>query len=298
MNIRKFAVDMLPPVTLAIVVSFWGLAPKAWVENTWTAIIMTALVTTWVLGLEMVFERHAGWRMNRQEFFTDLFYMVLNATLISNVSQLVGEAPLMTFKKAAGIETPWAAEMPFLAQVALVLFVYEFGQYWMHRLMHNSMPFWLTHAPHHHITQLNAMKGAVGNPIELVLISLSIVVLFDVSQAAVLGAFGATGVISTFAHANVRSDPPKFYSFFFTTICHHSLHHSVPYEDTRCNYGNSLILCDRIFGTYKEGEASVVGQDDRRRLSIREQWVFPFVPLFKAWQSRRANAQTGSNGVV
>jgi hypothetical protein len=76
------------------------------------------------------------------------------------------------------------------------------------------------------------------------------------------------------------------------------LHHSVPYEDTRCNYGNSLILCDRIFGTYKEGEASVVGQDDRRRLSIREQWVFPFVPLFKAWQSRRANAQTGSNGVV
>ena len=72
MNIRKFAVDMLPPVTLAIVVSFWGLAPKAWVESTWTAIIMTALVTTWVLGLELVFERHEGWRMNRREFFTDL----------------------------------------------------------------------------------------------------------------------------------------------------------------------------------------------------------------------------------
>lgn len=298
MNIRKFAVDMLPPVTLAIVVSFWGLAPKAWVENTWTAIIMTALVTAWVLGLELVLERHAGWRMNRQEFFTDLFYMVLNATLISEVSKLVGEAPLMAFKKAAGIATPWAAEMPFLAQVALVLFVYEFGQYWMHRLMHNWTPFWLTHAPHHHITQLNAMKGAVGNPIELVLISLSIVVLFDVSQAAVLGAFGATGVISTFAHANVRSDPPKFYSWFFTTIRHHSLHHSVPYEDTRCNYGNSLILCDRIFGTYKEGEASIVGQDDRRRLSIREQWVFPFVPLVKAWRARRAGAQASSNGVA
>ncbi|MGV3510840.1 MAG: sterol desaturase family protein [Novosphingobium sp.] len=290
MNFRKFAVDMLPPVTLAIVVSFWGLAPKAWVESTWTAIIMTALVTAWVLGLELVFERHEGWRMNRREFFTDLFYMVLNATVISKVSQLVGEAPMIAFKKAVGISTPWAAELPFLAQVALVLFVFEFGQYWMHRLMHNSTPFWLTHAPHHHITQLNAMKGAVGNPIELVLISLSIIVLFDVSQAAVLGAFGATGVISTFAHANVRSDPPKFYSFFFTTIRHHSLHHSVPYEDTRCNYGNSLILCDRMFGTYKEGEAAVVGQDDRKRLSIREQWVFPFVPLINAWRERRGGA--------
>jgi sterol desaturase/sphingolipid hydroxylase (fatty acid hydroxylase superfamily) len=31
---------------------------------------------------------------------------------------------------------------------------------------------WLTHAPHHHITQLNALKGYVGNPLELFLISL------------------------------------------------------------------------------------------------------------------------------
>jgi sterol desaturase/sphingolipid hydroxylase (fatty acid hydroxylase superfamily) len=179
--------------------------------------------------------------------------------------------------------------------VALVVFLVEFGQYWMHRLMHNSTPFWLTHAPHHHITQLNAMKGAVGNPIELWLISLSVVALFDLNQSAALAGYSVMGVVSTFAHANVRSNPPLFYSFFFTTIRHHSLHHSVPYEDTRCNYGNSLIVLDRIFGTYKEGEASLVGQDDRRRLSIKEQWLFPFMPLVEKLKSRKGDGPTPAN---
>ena len=175
---------------------------------------------------------------------------------------------------------------PFLAQVALVIFLIEFGQYWMHRLMHNSAPFWMTHAPHHHITQLNAAKGYVGNPIELFLISLSVVALFDLPLTAIFCGVSVLGVVSGFAHANVRADPPIWYSFVFTTIRHHSLHHSVPYEDTRCNYGNSLILLDRIFGTYKEGEASVVGQEERRRLSIREQWLFPFQPILARLKHR------------
>jgi hypothetical protein len=102
------------------------------------------------------------------------------------------------------------------------------------------------------------------------------------------------GVVSTFAHANVRSDPPIWYSFFFTTIRHHSLHHSTDYDSTRGNYGNSLILLDRIFGTYRDGESVLVGQDDRKRLSIREQTLFPFQSMIDAYKARRA--ASGSTG--
>ncbi len=80
----------------------------------------------------------------------------------------------------------------------------------------------------------------------------------------------------------MRSDPPHWYSFFFTTIRHHSLHHSTDYRATRRNYGNSLILLDRIFGTYRSGEGVIVGQGDRKRLSIWEQTIFPFQPLIDA----------------
>jgi len=294
-DLKKLAVDLLPPLMVALVVAFWAFAPADWVKSTWVVIGVSSAITLIVLLLEVPLERHAGWRLNRREFFTDLFYVVLSATVISKATNFLAERPLDSLKQSLGIATPWAERMPWLLQVALVVFLVEFGQYWMHRLMHNSTPFWLTHAPHHHITQLNAMKGAVGNPIELWLISLSVVALFDLNQSAALAGYSVMGVVSTFAHANVRSNPPLFYSFFFTTIRHHSLHHSVPYEDTRCNYGNSLIVLDRIFGTYKEGEASLVGQDDRRRLSIREQWLFPFMPLVEKFRARKGDRPTADS---
>lgn len=285
--------NLLPPAMIALVLCFWAFGPKSLLDHPATIIAAGPVIVIVVLLLEQVHERHAGWRMNKQEFFTDLFYAVLSGTLIAWLTENVAEEPLRALKASLGITTAWAAALPWLAQVALVVVVFEFGQYWMHRLMHNVTPFWLTHAPHHHITQLNAAKGAVGNPIELFLISLSVLAFFDVDKTALFAAFSTTGVIATFAHANVRSNPPIWYSFFFTTIRHHSLHHSTDYESTRCNYGNSLILLDRLFGTYREGEGVLVGQDDRRRLSIWEQTMFPFQPLIDRYKARRAaNDQT------
>ncbi|RZM18242.1 MAG: fatty acid hydroxylase family protein, partial [Sphingomonas sp.] len=97
-------------------------------------------------------------------------------------------------------------------------------------------------------------------------------------------------------HANVRADPPRWYAFFFTTIRNHSLHHTaLSYEDTRCNYGNSLILLDRLFGTYRDGESAVVGQDDRKRLTIWEQWMFPARPVIAKLTAKRPESTTVVN---
>ena len=287
---NKALVNLLPPAMVAIVVSFWAFGPASLLKNPWTLAVTAPLITLIVLLLERVFERHAGWRMNKREFFTDLFYVVLSATVIAWFTEHLAENPLRAAKASLGIRTEWVTHLPFLIQVAAVIFIIEFGQYWLHRLMHNWHPLWLTHAPHHHLTQLNAAKGAVGNFIELFLISLSVVALFDFSQTAVFCAFNVLGVVASFAHANVRANPPIWYSFVFTTIRHHSLHHSTDYESTRCNYANTLILLDRVFGTYREGEAAIVGQDDLRRLTIWEQTMFPFQPLIDKYRARRERA--------
>ena len=273
-------VDLLPPATVFVTIVAWMFLPRAWTENPWSILVAGLLTSFFLLALEQVFERHESWRLNRTEFATDLFYVILMYSVIGWAVAFLVDEPLMALKQSLGIATPWIAQLPFIVQVALVILLVELGQYWMHRAMHDIYPLWLTHAPHHHITQLNAMKGFVGNPVELFLISLSVLALFDFDLAALFCGLNVLGVISGYAHANIRSDPPKFYSFFFTTIRHHSLHHTaLSYEDTRCNYGNSLILLDRIFGTYREGESEIVGQDDRRRLSIREQFLFPIQPL-------------------
>ena len=290
---KQSLINLAPPATIAAVLAFWGFAPAAWVGVPWTIMIVGLATVLLVQLLELAFERHTSWRINGKELATDIFYLVFSLGVISTLSEMLVNTPMRELKQSLGIATPWLAELPFLVQVAIVMLVFEFGQYWMHRAMHNNALLWSTHAPHHHITQLNAMKGYIGNPIELFLISLSVIALLDVDLPALFAAFNTLGVIATYAHANVRANPPIWYGFFFTTIRNHSLHHTaLSYEDTRCNYGNSVILWDRVFGTYREGESEVVGQDERRRLSIREQFLWPILP----WLERKSGAGEQSGG--
>ena len=281
--------NLLPPMTLAAILTFWAFAPTALVNSVWTITVVGVVVLAFVQLMEWVNERHEGWRITKREFLTDGFYVVLGITAISWIADALANSSLEKAKEALGVTTPWLAELPFLVQVALVMLLVEFGQYWMHRLMHHNAWFWSTHAPHHHVTQLNAMKGYVGNPIELFLISLSVIAFLDFDKAPMFAAFNALGAISYYAHANVRADPPRWFSFFFTTIQHHSLHHTaLSFEDTRCNYGNCVILFDRLFGTFREGESAVVGQDERQRLSIQQQFLFPFQPWIDRIKAGRA----------
>ena len=283
--------NLLPPMTVAGVLAFWAFAPAMWVDNVWTITVVAIVVLAFVQLMEWINERHEGWRITKSEFLTDSFYVVLGITAISWISDALANSPMVAAKESLGISTPWLAELPFLVQVALVMLLVEFGQYWMHRLMHHNSWFWSTHAPHHHVTQLNAMKGYIGNPIELFLISLSVIAFLDFDKAPMFAAFNALGAISVYAHANVRSDPPRWFSFFFTTIQHHSLHHTaLSFEDTRCNYGNCVILFDRLFGTFREGESAVVGQDERKRLSIQQQFLFPFQPWIERIKAGRAKS--------
>jgi sterol desaturase/sphingolipid hydroxylase (fatty acid hydroxylase superfamily) len=287
--LKRTAFSLLQPATLALILLFWASAPTSLIDNTWTTTVISIGTLAFVQALEFVNERHAGWRLNFREFFTDLFYLILFYAVILGLEIKLAEEPLASAKHSLGITTSWALQLPFVLQVALALFLVEFGQYWMHRLMHNS-PVWWTHAPHHHITQLNAAKGLVGNPLELFLVSLSVIALFDLQKNAIFCAFNLLTAVSSFAHANVRFDPPRWYAYVFTTVEAHSLHHSVGYYETRCNYANALILCDRMFGTFREGESELVGQDERKRLSIWQQFMFPLRPLMAMIKARPGKA--------
>lgn len=275
---KRIVFTLIQPATLALIVLLWAGAPASLLDNAWAITGTSVAALVMVQALEFFNERHAGWRLNLREFLTDCFYVCLFYAVIVKVETKLAEDPLGSAKHALGITTNWAMQLPFVVQVALALLVVEVGQYWLHRLMHNSFLWW-THAPHHHVTQLNAMKSLVGNPLELFLISLSALAFFDLPSNAVFCAFNVLTAVSAFAHANVRFHSPRWYSYVFTTVEAHSLHHTVGFKETRCNYANALILCDRIFGTFHEGEAEVVGQDERKRLSIWQQIMFPFRPM-------------------
>ena len=287
--------SLFQPATMAVIIVFWAFAPVSLGHNPWTLIAVNTIVTAIVVALEFVNERHVSWRTNGREFATDLFYTLLTFTVIAQMTKKLNDEPLGLAKHALGITTPWVMHLPFVLQVVLVVFLIDFGQYWMHKAMHHTFLWWV-HAPHHHITQMNAMKGAVGNPIELFLITVSIVALFDIPDSAVFCGLSVMNVLGVCTHGNVRWNPPRWFMFIFNTIESHSLHHSATsYEDTRCNYGGTLIIFDRLLGTYRDGESAIVGQDERKRLSIAQQMIFPFRPLIAAIKARQGSSVSVSS---
>ena len=289
--VKQFVFTWFQPAMLLALLAFWYYAPNS-IAKASTAIGIGIGFKVLLLGLEWVNPRYRSWQLTWKELATDLFYVGLGYTILRIVDSYIGSDVM-----AKGIQQAfhwdkftWFVALPLLVQAFLISFIFDFGQYWMHRGMHNWYPLWLTHAPHHFITQLNINKGAVGNPVELFLIGLGIGGFFDFLPRAFLlaGSFGMA--VSTYQHINVRFNTPVWWRFIFNTTEHHSLHHSRDYEASRSNYSGTWIFIDRIFGTCVDGEAELLGMEGGRRMSIVEQMHYPFT---EAWKTLKAKFGRG-----
>jgi sterol desaturase/sphingolipid hydroxylase (fatty acid hydroxylase superfamily) len=275
------------PTVLFALILFWYYAPND-IAKASTAIGIGLGFKVLLLGLEWVNPRFRSWQLTWKELVTDLFYVGLGYTILRIVDSFIGADAIIGAVQAQWSmdKLSWFTGLPLLVQAFLISFIFDFGQYWMHRGMHNWYPLWLTHAPHHYITQLNINKGSVGNPVELFLIGLGIGGFFDFLPRAFLlaGAFGMA--VSTYQHINVRFNTPRWWRFVFNTTEHHSVHHSQDYEASRSNYSGTWIFIDRMFGTCVDGEAELLGMEGGRRMSIRETMLFPFTEGWKAIKAR------------
>ncbi len=288
------------PVSLIALLAFWYYAPNS-IATAQTAIIISLAFRAFLIALEFMAPRHRSWMLTWKEAVTDLFYVGMGYTIVRMMGAYLGDDVIIEAVQGAAdwSKLDWFAGMPLLIQALAISLLFDFGQYWMHRGMHNWYPLWLTHAPHHYITQLNINKGAVGNPVELFLIGLGIGGFFDfLPRAALLaGTFGLA--IGTYQHINVRFNTPRWWRFFFNTTEHHSVHHSQDYEASRSNYGATWIIFDRMFGTCIDGEAEQLGMEGGRRMTIKEAMHYPFSEGYNSarqWLRSKSNKQ-GSSAV-
>ena len=285
--VKQFVFTWFQPTVLFALVAFWYYAPNS-IAKASTAIGIGIGFKVLLLALEWVNPRHESWRLTWKELVTDLFYVGLGYTILRLVDGFIGDGVMIeAIQHALAWEKfRWFMTLPLLVQALMIALIFDFGQYWMHRGMHNWYPLWLPHSVHHYITQLNINKGAVGNPVELFLIGLGIGGFFDFVPRAFLIA-GAVGMaIGTYQHVNVRFNSPRWWRFLFNTTEHHSVHHSQDFEASRSNFSGSYIFIDRMFGTCVDGEAELLGMEGGRRMSIREQMTFPFTEGWKALKER------------
>ena len=141
------------------------------------------------------------------------------------------------------------------------------------------MLMWRKHATHHHITKMSAARADRTHPTEFLLLTIGGVItlaFFQASSEVITVYFSMTAMNAYFCHANlpVRSG---IYGWLFTTAEYHHLHHSIDRRESETNFGCTIILWDRVFGTFNgSSKVARVGNGTGESLPLSTQLTMAF----------------------
>jgi len=193
---------------------------------------------------------------------------------------------------AGGLASPWPARWPLALQVLLAVTLAEGCSYWQHRLFHRVRWLWPFHALHHSGSRLNVVRTGRFHFVDIgpgaLLLFLPLVLL---QAPAVVVTWTATlaGILGVLQHANMRVRTPRWLDGLMCTPAVHRFHHSARERESNANFGTTVMLFDRLFGSYRPPHApgpDAVGiVDDATPAGFLPQTIAPF---------RRARRDAGS----
>lgn len=143
--------------------------------------------------------------------------------------------------------------------VALALLV-DFAYYWAHRMSHEVNLFWGGHVVHHQSEEYNLSVALRQSSLQIVwtfAFNLPIALLGLHTLDFVL--VSALNTLYQFwIHTETIGKFPRWIEFIFNTPSHHRVHHGRNPKYIDKNHAGSLIIWDRMFGTFQEEEEKPV----------------------------------------
>jgi sterol desaturase/sphingolipid hydroxylase (fatty acid hydroxylase superfamily) len=142
----------------------------------------------------------------------------------------------------------------------LLLVGIDFIFYWVHRWGHEINILWAAHSPHHSAEEMNffvALRASVTQR----LFSFFFFWPLTIIGFKPVDIYAMTGLhlfISFLHHTELIRKLWAWIEFIFTTPSHHRVHHGINFKYLDKNFGEFLIIWDRLFGTYAEEEEKVV----------------------------------------
>jgi len=134
----------------------------------------------------------------------------------------------------------------------------DFCRYWAHRLGHVNRFWWATHVTHHNSNKYNwstSFRLGWTQHIKLIffvpiaLMGFDPVLFFICHQIEVLYQF--------WIHTQYIKKLPRVIEYVFTTPSHHRVHHGKNAHYLDKNFGSTLIIWDRMFGTFQPEDVPV-----------------------------------------
>ncbi len=142
--------------------------------------------------------------------------------------------------------------------VIVVFFAIDFLWYWYHRAGHRINILWGAHIVHHQSEDYNLTAALTITPFQAILGHLFRIILpiIGFPPEVVITQYLIAGGYQFFLHTTaVKSLGPL--EWIFVTPSHHRVHHGVNEKYIDKNYGGTLIIWDRLFGTYEKEDEPV-----------------------------------------
>lgn len=242
-------------MTAAVALALWMLETEAVAAPAVVGLILGP-VGALVLMVERRIPFRDDWARSHGDIAADLGHNTISTLLGHGGIQVVGATLLVAasdaITRAVGLGL-WPTSWPLVAQLPVALVIWEFGQYWAHRLSHETgdSTWWRWHAVHHSPTRLYFFNAGRDHPLGAVLLygAAALPLYLAGADEALFAAITVfSGVHGFFQHVNadVRMGP---LNYVFSSVDLHRWHHAVDIATANHNYGANLIVWDIVFGT-------------------------------------------------
>ncbi|MBI38387.1 MAG: sterol desaturase [Leptospiraceae bacterium] len=212
--------------------------------------------------VELVFQWLTGKRLyNFSDSITDLSTGVLNRLFTLFYLALTVSIYSLFYEHFRLIEWDLSDTTSLWTSAIVGFLSFDFLYYWAHRMSHEMNFLWAGHVVHHQSEEFN-LTVALRQPAfhQLFTWIFFIPLAFLGIHPALLVAIGEISLIYQFwIHTRVirRMGPLEW---FLNTPSHHRVHHGRNPEYIDKNHGGTLIIWDRLFGTFKkENQEPVYG---------------------------------------
>ena len=252
--------------------------------------IPIVLVAIAIVGLELVFPARMDWKPRRSDVVADALFMIFIQTLMPRVLVAGLTLAIAAWTHAHSPSPWWPHQWPLLGQALLMVLAVDFMRYWLHRACHTFTPLWRLHEVHHSPDILYTLNVGRFHPLEKMLqFSLDTVpfVLIGVAPEVVAAYFLFYAVNGFFQHSNLRLQY-GFLNYVVGSAETHRWHHARDPKVAYCNFGNTTIVWDLLFGTWylPKNRSLEIGIPDRDY--PKDFWSQMFTPFRSAKTPRRS----------
>lgn len=172
------------------------------------------------------------------------------------------------------------SNLPMLVAVPLCWLIFDFLNYWTHRLQHAVEPLWALHSVHHSQTVLTFFTGSRIHFLEQLYVGLLLLApafILGLPQPRWLPLLFVQLFTETVSHARLNWTYGPLHGVIVSPAFHHK-HHSIDERDYNRNFARVLSIWDRLFGTMADRSEEptrfgIAGVEVPNRLGA--QFVYP-----------------------